>query len=124
MKNITIGGRLGKDAVLRTAGSGQVCSFSVAVDDRSGREKATYWFDVSLWGKRGEAIARYLTKGTQVAVSGDFRRREYEGKTYLEVNASDVTLMGGGERQDRRDDAPATAQSGSPTDDDFDGIPF
>ena len=97
MKNITIAGNLGKDANLRTTNQGNnVANFSVAVEHREGQNKSTMWFDVSLWGRRGEALAGYLTKGTKVAVSGDFSTREYNGSTYFQVRANDVTLMGGG----------------------------
>lgn len=95
MKNITIAGRLTRDAVTREAGSDKVTGFAVAVDDRSGKEKATVFFDCSLWGKRGESLAQYLTKGSSVTVSGDFGTREYEGKTYFTVRVNDVTLQGG-----------------------------
>lgn len=95
MKNITIAGRLTRDAVTREAGSDKVTGFAVAVDDRSGKEKATLFFDCSLWGKRGESLAQYLTKGSSVTVSGDFGTREYEGKTYFTVRVNDVTLQGG-----------------------------
>lgn len=96
MKNLTIAGRLTKDAETRQAGSDKVTGFSVAVDDRSGKDKSALFFDCSLWGKRGEALAQYLTKGTSVVVTGDLGTREHNGKTYLTVKADNVTLMGGG----------------------------
>ena len=100
MKSITIAGRLGKDATLRrTQGGDPVLSFSVAVDHRAGKEKHTMWFECAIWGKRGESLEQYLTKGACVAVTGDFWTREYEGKTYLQVRVNDVTMLGGGERQ-------------------------
>ena len=100
MKAITIAGNLGKDAEKRQTQSGQVVTnFTVAVEHRDGQNKSTIWFGCSMWGKRGEAIAQYLTKGTKVAVSGDFSTREHDGKTYLQINANDVTLMGGGNQQ-------------------------
>jgi len=95
MKNITIAGRLTKDAETRNAGDDRVTGFSVAVDDRSGREKTTIFFDCSMWGKRGESLAQYLTKGSSVTVSGDLGKREHDGKTYLTVRVGDVTLQGG-----------------------------
>lgn len=93
MKSITIAGRLTRDAETRTTPSGdKVTSFSVAVDDRSGREKTTLFFDCSIWGKRGETLAEYLTKGSFQVVSGDLGIREHNGKTYLTVRANDVSL--------------------------------
>lgn len=96
MKNITIAGRLTKDAETRTLNNGdKVASFSVAVDDRAGKEKATIFFECSLYGKRGEGLAQYLTKGSSVTVTGDLTKREYEGKTYLGVRVDNLTLQGG-----------------------------
>lgn len=95
MKNITIAGRLTRDAENRTAGSDNVTGFSVAVDDRQGKEKSTLFFECNLWGKRGESLSQYLTKGSSVTVSGDFSTREHNGKIYLSVRVADVTLQGG-----------------------------
>ena len=101
MKNITIAGNVGKDAVVRTTQTGDsVTGWSVAVEERTGQDKRTIWFDVTLWGKRGSALAQYLTKGTRVAVAGELSTREHEGKTYLTVKADQVTLMGGGEKRE------------------------
>lgn len=100
MKNISIAGNIGKDAETRTTQTGdKVTKWSVAVEERNGGEKRSIWFECTMWGKRGESIAPYLTKGGKVAVSGDFSTREHDGKTYLTVRAEQVTLMGGG--QDR-----------------------
>jgi len=120
MKSITIAGNVGKDAETRRTQDGTtVASFSVAVEDRQGREKATLWFDVSIWGARGEKLAQYITKGTRISVSGDLGTREYNGKTYLTVRADQVTLMGGGER--REEYSTTSAGSGPDMEDE---IPF
>lgn len=101
MKNIVVAGNIGKDAVVRTTqGGDNVTGWSVAVEERTGQDKRTIWFDVTLWGKRGSALAQYLTKGTRVAVAGELSTREHEGKTYLTVKADQVTLMGGGEKRE------------------------
>ena len=101
MKTLSIAGNIGKDAVTRTTGGGDsVTSWTVAVEERAGQDKRTLWFDVSLWGKRGEALAQYLTKGGKVGVSGEFSTREHEGKTYLTIRANEVTLLGGGQGED------------------------
>ena len=103
MKNITIGGNIGKSAELRsTQGGDKVAGFSVAVDDGFGDKKRTLWFDVSIWGKRAEVLAPMLVKGGKVCVTGDLSTREHDGKTYLTVRASEITLMSA--RQDRDDD--------------------
>ena len=104
MKAITIAGRITKDAVTRnTQSADSVTNFSVAVDDRSAKEKKALFFDCSFWGKRGAAVAPYLTKGGNVTVSGELSTREYEGKTYLTVRAHDLTLQGGNSQSGQRD---------------------
>ena len=99
MLALTIAGNVGKDAETRTLQSGDmtVTSFTVAVEDRSGKEKQTLWFDVSLWGKRGSALEPHIRKGGKITVSGSLGKREYEGKTYLTLRADNVTLQGGGQ---------------------------
>jgi single-strand DNA-binding protein len=97
MKNITIAGNCTKDGELRTTQSGQkVASVSIAVNGYSNGEKTTDYFDVSMWGKRGEAMMKFANKGAKLCVSGELGTREYNGKTYLTVNAHDFTPMGGG----------------------------
>jgi single-strand DNA-binding protein len=101
MKNVTIAGNIGKNAETRTTPNGdKVTSWTVGVDDRTSKEKGTMWFDCTLWGKRGDALAQYLTKGGKVTVSGELTRREYDGKTYLGMNVNDVTLQGGKPSED------------------------
>ena len=109
MKNITIAGRLGKDAELRRTQNGDpVLGFTVAVDDGYGQAKRTLWFKCSLWGKRGESLAQHLTKGTPVTVSGDLSTEEYQDKTQLTVRVNDVTMQGGA-----RSEAPARQDQSS-----------
>ncbi len=96
MINAVVAGNLGKDSELRQAGGAMVCSFSVASSSKVKGAEVTTWVRCSLFGKRGEALAEYLTKGKSVCVSGGLTAREYEGKTYLELRVDDVKLMGGG----------------------------
>jgi single-strand DNA-binding protein len=127
MKNVTIAGRLTRDAENRTAGSDNVTGFSVAVDDRQGKEKSTLFFDCNLWGKRGESLSQYLTKGSSVTVSGDLSTREHNGKTYLTVRVADVTLQGGKPERSDADFRGGSGRgvSGRDSDDAFsDPIPF
>ncbi len=97
MKNVTIAGNCTKDGEMRNAGSSQVCGFSVAVNGFANREKTVHYFDVSIWGKRGENAMQFAQKGAKICVTGDLGTREHNGKTYLTINASDFTPMGGGQ---------------------------
>lgn len=129
MKTITIAGGITRDAIPRTTQDGEnVTSFSVAVSEGFGDKKRSVYFDCTLWGKRGSALSPHLTKGSRVAVSGDLSTREHNGKTYLTIRASEVTLMGGGEKREHvnmppgyEGTAPAEADRGRIPDDE---IPF
>jgi len=108
MQLLTIAGTVGKDAELRSAGSGdKVLNFSVVVDngkDANGNKRDGSWFECSLWGKRAEGLAPYIKKGSKLVLSGRPTGREHNGKVYLGVNVSELTFMGGksegGSRQD------------------------
>ena len=124
MKQITIAGNIGKDAEVRRTNDGTpVCNFNVAVNEPGKKDAPPIWFGVSIWGKRGETLSQYLSKGTKVCVSGDLQRREHEGKTYLEVRADQVTIMGGGQRQEQQVGSGYGA-GGRPSNDLDDAVPF
>lgn len=133
MNSCTFTGRLGRDPELRSTRDGQpVCNFSLAVDRRGkNRDDGALWLDVSAWGKTGENVAKFLRKGSEVAVAGNIDTRTYpksDGTTGFAVtlNAREVSFIG-----PKADDAPrstpaastppASAPSTPPADDD---IPF
>lgn len=107
MNNFNAIGRVGKDAQTRfTQGGEPVTGWSLAVDSGYGDKKQTLWLDCSLWGKRGEKVAEFITKGSQLGVTGELGSREHDGKTYLTLRVAEVSLIGG--RQDT-----GTSSSGS-----------
>lgn len=98
MKSITLAGNCTKNAELRTTQNGsKVAGFSIAVNGYENGQKTTTFFEVSIWGKRGESVMQFANKGAKMCVTGELTTREYNGKTYLGVNASDFTPMGGGQ---------------------------
>ena len=125
MKNITIAGRLTRDAEQRRTQNGDaVLGFSVAVDDRSTKEKRSLFFECSMWGQRGSAVAGYLKKGNPVTVSGDLSTREHDGKTYLTVRVSELTLQGGGEARQAQPESRQQSYAEASGELDQDTIPF
>lgn len=134
MQQITISGRIGKDAESRQAGDGTVTSFNVAVDQGYGDRKTSNWYRVSVWGKKGAGAAPYLLKGGQVTVVGEFEIGEYEGKPQYNIRASDFTLpakgsvQSSGERQEPRGNGGNSSGGGfgrgAAFDDDDSEVPF
>lgn len=109
-------GNLGRDAEQRFLANGDsVVDFSVAVKSGYGDKAVTTWAKCTIWGKRGEAVLPYLTKGQLVGISGEATLREYTKKddtngASLEVRVNDVTLLG--KRDDSaREPSPVTHHS-------------
>lgn len=120
----TFTGNLGRDPETKSTSGGDVCSFSVAVKQGFGRDAKSEWFRCSLWGKRGETVARYLRKGMKVTVVGEMTIGEYNGKPQYDVRVSDVDWSNdGGERREEPRQEPA--QSGGWDGDSLnDSVPF
>ena len=116
-----IAGNLGRDAEIKNTSGGSLLSFSVAVTQRIKNEKITTWVRCAMFGKRGEALYPFLTKGSRVAVAGELTLHEYNGKTSLDLRVSEVTLLGGGKRAEP-DDEPDQEKPGAQQSDDE--IPF
>ena len=127
MNVFTATGNIGRDAETRFIASGEaVVSFTVAVKSGYGKSESTTWVQCSLWGKRGEAVAPYLLKGTLVGISGEISLDEYEGKDgtknkTLKCRLNNVDLLG----KKSSGDAPAKpASSQGAPEDDFSDLPF
>lgn len=142
-------GNLGADPELKfTQGGQSVLKMRLATSekwkDKDGQtQERTEWHSVVLWGKRAEALAKFLTKGKTICVEGRIQTRSYDDKDGVkryatEINATEVVLLGGGggggDREERTQQRPPSRpQSGNqragrdePPDDDFvdDGLPF
>ena len=133
----SIMGNLGADPELRMTSTGQaVLNFRVATTESylnrrtNERGERTDWHTVVIWGKRAEALAKILQKGSRVYVEGPSRTTSYEdrdgNKRYkTQLVARNVILSG------RRPGAPpagADEYDGPPddhtppTDDDLDNM--
>ena len=114
MNVFTFTGNIGNDAEIRYTQSGDaIANFSVAVRAGYGKNENTYWANCALFGRRGEAMAPYLKKGQQVAVSGELNHRKWTNKEGMEkfsldVNVASVTLLG--KREATKDQEPELAK--------------
>jgi len=127
MNNITVAGTLGRDCELKTLNNGDsIAAFSVA--DSMGRDKGTIWWNCELWGKRADALSRYLVKGQAVAVSGAISEQEWTDKEgnkrkSMKIRVNDVALQGSRKESAEPEEYRAPAKKAQPTFDD-DDIPF
>lgn len=110
MNVLVVSGNIGRDAEVRNAGGTSVAGFSLAVKSGYGDKAQTVWVDCSLWGKQAESgLVQYLKKGQFVVVTGELGTREHEGKTYVTLRVSNVTLGG---KQDSQKTAQGQQQQG------------
>ena len=54
--------------------------FSLGVSIYAGGEQRTEWLVCSIWGKRGETLRNYCSKGQQVTISGKLFHDTWQGK--------------------------------------------
>ena len=98
-------GNLGADPELRfTQAGGAVLNMRLAttrnyLDKNKVKQEQTDWHNVTLWGKRGEALGKFLTKGDRLYIEGRIQNSSYEDKEGIkryksEVIAENVVLNG------------------------------
>ena len=93
INKVVLLGRLTKDPELRyAAGSGTaVCRFTVAIN-RQFKKDETDFINCVAFGKTGETITQYLTKGRQIAVTGSIRTGSYESNSGEKRYTADVIV--------------------------------
>ncbi len=80
-------GNLTRDPELRVTPKGTaICQFGLAVNrqfkDESGQTRdETTFVDIEAWGKQGELVSKYLTKGSPAMVEGRLKLDQWEDKT-------------------------------------------
>lgn len=83
LNNVMLIGRLTKDPESKYLPSGMaVVEFSIANNyymSNKGSNEVNY-FDVVAFGKMAETVAKYLTKGKQIAITGTLRQDRWQDK--------------------------------------------
>ena len=105
INRVVISGNLTRDPELRATGSGMnVLKLGVAVNDRRKNQQTGEWedvpnfIDVTVFGARAEALSRFLSKGSKVAIEGKLRWSQWESqagekRSKLEVIADEVEFL-------------------------------
>lgn len=102
LNNVSLVGRLTKDPELKYTPNGvPVCSFAIAVNrsfsNQNGEREADF-INCVVWKKPAENMANYLSKGSQIGLTGRIQTRNYEGqdgkKIYItEVVAENISYL-------------------------------
>ena len=106
LNRVMLIGNLGADPDLRVTGAGTaVLNLRVAtnesyLDKDQKRQEKTEWHRVTVWGKRAEALGKFLTKGSSLYIEGRLQTTSYEKdgqKRYsTDIVSTNVILLGGG----------------------------
>jgi single-strand DNA-binding protein len=122
INRVVITGNLTKDPELRSLPSGTaVCDLRLACNTR--RKDGEEWvdkpnfFNVTVFGGQGEAVARHLTKGRGVAVDGRLEWREYDAqdgskRQVVDIIADSVQFLGSANNAGDRAEEPELVGAG------------
>lgn len=93
-------GRVTRDAELTTVGAKNtsLVKWGIANNTGFGQYEKTNFFNCQMWGKQGEAIRQYLTKGKQICVTGQLEDTTWtsdDGTKHPQwtLTVSQVTLL-------------------------------
>lgn len=99
--NVTLIGHLGRDVETKFIPDGTaVAKFSIATSRKRKDGEVSTWWNCTLFGKRGEALAQYLHKGDPVLIQGEPYLRSYTandgtGRQSLECDVKEWAFVGG-----------------------------
>lgn len=107
MNKVILLGRLTRDPEMKNTTTGKaVTRFTLAVDRRfknkDGQKEADF-INIVVWGKQAEFAAQYLSKGSQISVSGRLQVSSYDGqdgqRRYMtEVVADEINFVSSGQK--------------------------
>ena len=116
INRVNISGNLTRDPELRqTQGGMSILSMGVAVNDRRKNPQTGEWedyanfVDCTMFGPRAEKVAKYLAKGTKVAIEGKLHWSQWEKdgskRSKLEVIVDEIEFMSRGQQQRQQQQA-------------------
>jgi len=127
-------GNLGQDPELRvTAGGDSVLTLSVGcneswLDKNRVRQERVEWIRCVVWGRRAEALAKFLRKGDKIFVEGKLQTNSYEDRDGIkryrtQVVARNVILGGSNKPRNQKEDPERQRPSRRDDDEDQDYQP-
>jgi single-strand DNA-binding protein len=127
LNKVLLMGNLTRDPELRVTPKGTpICQFALAINRQfkmesgESREEVIY-VDIEAWGKQGETIAKYCTKGRPLYVEGRLRLDQWEDKntkekrSRMKVVLEQFQFLGDGRGGGSGGGAPAAEPSGAPS---------
>ena len=125
---VIVAGNLTRDPQLSyTPSNTPVCEFGMALNrrwrDRDGNAKdEVCYLDLTAYGRSGEVINQYMSKGRSILVEGRLRysqwtNKEGQKRNKLDVIVENFTFLGGGQGGGGRGGAPQSDRQPAAADD-------
>ena len=103
--------RVGTDVEVKNTGKSEIAKCR-AVHSYSYKENSDVWMGLTFWGQKASAAQKVIKNGDQLFVKGTLQFREYEGKTYVELNVDDFSKIGSsGEKTEKSKKAKKETQT-------------
>ena len=106
INHLVLQGRLVRDPELKTTNSNiPFCSFTVAWSDKRGENQTSLFLPVIAWRGTAEFVAKYFTKGQEIAVEGDLKQRIWTDsngnkRSAIEMHADKIHFCGSKQQAD------------------------
>jgi single-strand DNA-binding protein len=123
LNSVQIAGNLTRDPELKTLDSGTaICNFSIANNrdykkDGQPVEKVTF-IDCQAWGKTGEIISQFFTKGKPILLEGENEYSEWTDKdtgkkrSKVSIKVSKFYFLNDGKKSDSQQSEPQPGLGG------------
>jgi single-strand DNA-binding protein len=120
LNTVALIGRLGADPEIRYTSSGiPVANFRIAVNEfwtgqNGEKQERTHWFSCIAWKSLAEVAEKYLSKGSQIGISGSLRQKTWqtdagEPRSMVEIVVRNLTML-----DRKKEEAPAVADDEIP----------
>lgn len=101
INKVILKGRLGNNPENKN----KVVKFSLATSekwtDKDGqKQEKTQWHNIVAFGKLGEILEKYLSKGDEVLIIGKVEYSENDGKYYTNIIANEFDFVGSSNKQE------------------------
>ena len=126
INKVILVGRVGKDPEIKSISSGSVANFSLATSesykDKNGEKvETTEWSNCVAFGKLGDIIGQYVTKGSLLYVEGKLKTDKYTkdgvDKYSTKIVVNEMKMLGGKPDGSAQQDKPVAEPS-------LDDVPF
>lgn len=109
MNSVNIIGRLTSDCDrIETKNDSVLVKFHIAVNTGYKDKEEVSFFECVMFGKYADVMSQYLTKGQQVAVSGQLRQDRWEKdgdkKSKVKIVVQNLLLIGSKKEKKKTDD--------------------